>query len=361
MRKYRRGGGTFCEALCKGRCAIFGNIIKFNGEPGWYARLGNVKYLCYIDERVATVCFFIMHLKIGIIGLGDIATKAYLPVIGKKNLEFHLFTRDENRLKRVGEQYRFQNRHQNLRSLMDSGIKAAFVHSSTGSHFPIVEELLKNNIHVYVDKPVTYHLETTEKLVDLAQARGLILMAGFNRRYAPAYVNLKNLNEVNMIIMQKNRKSLPGDVRTFVFDDFIHVVDTLLFLFPYPAVSISVNGRKKDGLLHHVVIQLHAGNGATAIGIMNRDSGTVEEKVEIFTPAEKWVVKNVSETTVLKADHSLCPAANDWESTLHKRGFEQITDHFLGAVAEGSTLAPLHQDLLRTHEVCEQVVRELLA
>ena len=155
-----------------------------------------------------------MSMKIGIIGLGDIATKAYLPVMAKTDLEVHLYTRDTGKLKMVGDRYRFEHRHETFDSLLGSGINAAFVHTSTASHFAVVEALLNKGIHVYVDKPVTYDLGTTEKLLSLAEKNGLTLMAGFNRRYAPAYARLKELKDINMVIMQKNRKSLPGDVRT---------------------------------------------------------------------------------------------------------------------------------------------------
>jgi virulence factor len=50
-------------------------------------------------------------LKIGIIGLGDIAQKAYLPVLSSKDLEIHLFTRNQERLTQIGRQYRMNNLH----------------------------------------------------------------------------------------------------------------------------------------------------------------------------------------------------------------------------------------------------------
>lgn len=184
-------------------------------------------------------------LKIGIIGLGDIAHKAYLPVISRSKVAVHLFTRNEVTLSQVSELYRFNNLHQSLESLIDSGITGAFVHAPTSSHYTIIDQLLSHNIHVYVDKPITYDFESSKKLVQLAEKKQLILMAGFNRRYAPAYQKLKELKDPNMIIMQKNRKSLPGDVRNFVFDDFIHVIDTLLFLFPFTVEKLIVTGKKK--------------------------------------------------------------------------------------------------------------------
>ena len=298
-------------------------------------------------------------IKIGIIGLGDIAQKAYLPVISKKNLEVHLCTRNEDTLRQVGEQYRFNNRHRHIDSLINSGITGAFVHTVTASHEDIVERLLNNNIHVYIDKPVTYDYASTEKLLELAAKKNLILTVGFNRRFAPSYQSAKELCNPNMIIMQKNRKSLPGDVRTFVFDDFIHVIDTLLYLFPYPIQKMLVNGMKKGDKLYHVVLQLLAADGATAIGIMNRDSGATEERLEVFTPKGKQVVYNVSEVVLHEDKHEKKLGSSEWAPTLFKRGFEQIVDDFLQALVTGKEPAIKKQDILHTHKVCEEVVAEL--
>ena len=190
-------------------------------------------------------------LKIGIIGLGDIAQKAYLPVFAEKgDIEFHLYTRDIAKLKTLASKYRFAHLHLSLDELIESGVKGAFVHSATESHHEIVKKLLLAGIHVYVDKPIAYEYEKTRELTELAEDKGLILMTGFNRRYAPAYKQLAELKEPNMIIMQKNRKALPGEIRHFILDDFIHVVDTLRFLFPYEIKQINVNGKKNGTFLH---------------------------------------------------------------------------------------------------------------
>lgn len=297
-------------------------------------------------------------LKIGVIGLGDIAQKGYLPVLAKKNLAIHLCSRDEEKLRITGAQYRFSNQHKTLDSLLNSGIHAAFVHTATPSHGEIVEKLLINKVHVYVDKPLTYDFASAEKLVTLAGEKKVILQVGFNRRFAPAYVKLKELPGCNMIVMQKNRNALPGDVRNFIFDDFIHVVDTLSFLSPYLLQSPHITGRKKHDKLYHVVVQFNAADGFTAIGIMNRDSGTVHEKLEVFTPAETSVVNNLSETIVYRDKNETRLGTDDWESTLHKRGFEQIVDHFLQAV-ESNMPTDDDKRTLHTHQLCEQIVQKL--
>ncbi len=299
-------------------------------------------------------------LKIGIIGLGDIAGKAYLPVISRRaDVEVHLHTRNQENLNRIGGQYRFVNLHAHLEDILDSGIKAAFVHGATEAHPELVEQLLQKGIHVYVDKPIAYEFATTKHLIELAEKKDLLLMAGFNRRYAPAYQQLKAVEAPNMVLMQKNRVAQPADVRTFVLDDFIHVVDTLRYLFPYPIQDLIVNGKVQAGLLYHVMVQLITENGATAIGIMNRDSGTSEEKVEVMSAGEKRMALQVSDVIIRKGTDETRLGSSDWEPTLHKRGFEQIVDDFITAVTTGRAPKVTAQDALQTHELCEQIVLKL--
>jgi virulence factor len=300
-------------------------------------------------------------LKIGVIGLGDIAQKAYLPVFAEKgDIEFHLFTRDRARLKNLGAKYRFSHLHLSLEELIDSGIKGAFVHSATESHYDIVKQLLLSGIHVYVDKPIAYEYEKARELTELAEEKSLILMTGFNRRYAPAYKQLAELKEPNMVIMQKNRKSLPGEIRHFILDDFIHVVDTLRLLFPYQIKHVNVTGKKNGAFLHHVVIQLQAVEGI-AIGIMNRDSGVVEERVEIFQPNEKRTALNVSDLLVQENSYETKLGGSDWEPILHKRGFEQIVFDFIQAVSNDKSPLITAKGSLETHKICEGIVKELEA
>jgi hypothetical protein len=160
---------------------------------------------------------------------GDIAQKAYLPVLtARADVELHLLTRDRAKLDRIGDAYRTPHRYTNLEALLDAGVKAAFVHAATSAHLALVERLLEAGRHVYVDKPLDAGYAGAERLVRLAQRRKRSLMIGFNRRYAPDYAALRRLSR-DLIVMEKHRADLPAAPRSVIFDDFIHVVDTLGF------------------------------------------------------------------------------------------------------------------------------------
>jgi virulence factor len=296
-------------------------------------------------------------MKIGVIGLGDIARKAYLPLITTRSVDIHLCSRDENKLNSIGDQYRISNRHRDLDSLIKAGVKATFVHTATSSHEEIVGKLLENNIHVYVDKPVTDLYKTTEQLVSLAKSKNLILKAGFNRRHAPAYAQLKSIANPNMIVMQKNRVALPGDTRTFVFDDFIHVIDTLLFLVKGAPEKIDIKIRSTSGKLNHVVVSFMNAAGTTAIGIMNRDNGITEERLEVFSPSEKRVVVNLTETIICKDKSEIKLIPDPWMPMLKQRGFEDVIDDFIDGVRSSKTAS--YDEILETHKLCETIVSQI--
>ncbi|MEU3374037.1 Gfo/Idh/MocA family oxidoreductase [Streptomyces sp. NPDC006660] len=297
-------------------------------------------------------------MKVGCIGLGDIAQKAYLPVLTSlADTELHVQTRSPATLAKVAGAHHIPaaRAHADLDSLLAQGLDAAFVHAPTAVHPEIVTRLLEAGVPTYVDKPLAYELAESERLVKLAEERGVSLTVGFNRRLAPGYAQCAD-HPRELILMQKNRVGLPEDPRTLVLDDFIHVVDTLRFLAPGPIEHTVVRARIRAGLMEHVVLQL-SGDGFTAIGTMNRLNGSTEEILEVSGQDTKRQVLNLADVV----DHRGQPTLRrrgDWVPVARQRGIEQCVLAFLDAVRAHTTLSA--RDALATHELCERIVRESL-
>ncbi len=286
------------------------------------------------------------------IGLGDIAAKAYLPVLAAQpGLDLHLCTRDGVKLDRLGDAYRIAGRSTSVDEVIKAGVDAAFVHAATAAHPELVEPLLSAGVHVYVDKPIADNLADCERLARLARAQGRSLMTGFNRRHAPGYAGLAELPR-HLVLMQKNRENHPDVPRRAIFDDFIHVVDTLRFLAPGPVTGTSVRTRVAGGLLEHVVLEL-TGDGFTAIGLMNRVSGASEESCEVMGAGVKRRVVNLGDVTDY-AGGEMLTRRPDWVPVARQRGIEQVTLEFLAAVRDGRVITA--DDALATHALCEEIV-----
>ncbi|MGG0178184.1 Gfo/Idh/MocA family protein [Gottfriedia acidiceleris] len=296
-------------------------------------------------------------MRIGIIGLGDIAAKAYLPVLSEKEkIELVLCTRNNETLDHLSNKYRISETVNTVDELLEKNIDAAFVSTATEAHYMITKKLLLNGINVYIDKPISMNFKETEQIVNLAREQGKIAMVGFNRRFIPRVKELTMHGKASLIIMQKNRFNFPEYTRRFVVEDFIHVVDTLRYLMSTNVVDLKVNFLKKDSMLEHLVIHL-IGEGCTAIGIMNRNNGVTEEMIEYMTPQNKYVVSSLVETTHYHNKEINIKKFGDWEPTLYKRGFYQIVDHFIDCIEQNKTPDPSINDSLITHEICERIVQ----
>lgn len=150
-------------------------------------------------------------LRIGVVGLGGIAQKARLPVLGNASDWTLQAARSPSREK--AEKICAARRIPYAGSLTDlaADCDAVFVHSSTATHYAVVSELLNAGVHVCVDKPLAENLADAERLVALAAKKKLTLMVGFNRRFAPLYRELKaGMGAVASLRMDKHRTDSVG-------------------------------------------------------------------------------------------------------------------------------------------------------
>lgn len=298
-------------------------------------------------------------MKIAMIGIGNIAQKAYLPILSRKrNIELILCSRNELVLERLSLEYKLHQHTTSVDDLIATGIDAAFVHSATPSHYEICKKLIENGIAVYIDKPLSESLLETRSLFQLAKDKNIMLRVGFNRRYAPLLTALKKLPPADLIIHQKNRLYSPCHIRHFVYDDFIHVVDTLRYLMSEPITDFWVSGKRISNELIAVTLHLF-GNSQTAVGIMHRDSGKVEEKIEYLLKGEKRIVEDLSLSTQYLNGNSIITNNDNWVSALTQKGFEAMIDQFLDEITQDKGFNKKDEDALITHELCEAIIARL--
>lgn len=295
-------------------------------------------------------------IKIGIIGLGGISQKAYLPVMMAmgQEVEWHLYTRNQDRLKEISQQYRVEQTYPTIDALIESGITAAFVHTVTETHGAIIRQLLEKNVHVYVDKPISENLTEVKELIQLAKEKNLQLVTGFNRRFAPMVQKLKAVPNKNMIFVQKNKENGGGSVERGIYDMFIHVLDTATYLLDDPILKTSYHVVEEKGQLKHCVMQLITEN-TICVASMNYVSGANSEVMEVMSPTGTHRVVNLTDYSSNELGKETSQHFGDWVPTLEKRGFAPLIREFIAGLATGQQPVSTESAYI-SHQLCHEIV-----
>lgn len=299
-------------------------------------------------------------LKIGVLGLGNIAQKAYLPVMAamQDQYEFHLTTRNPEKRQQLAAKYGFTQTHATLADLIAAKPAAVFVHTPTSTHAAIIKQLLMADINVYVDKPVATDLQDVQTLYDLAAARHLLLTCGFNRRFAPFNQQLKSLPDKRMITAEKVREVGGQDPETAVFDLMIHMVDTGLFLLDEPLETTS--GRivpTETGALGQGYFSARTPHEQLQV-VTNMYGGVNLEQATVQTTRQRATVTNLSTLTRYQTAKTRTVDFPDWTPTLEKRGFAPLIRAFLTAVETHGANPVDPTSAITSHAVCRHLLSD---
>lgn len=300
-------------------------------------------------------------LRIGVVGLGGIAQKAYLPILSQA-ADWTLvggFSPNQQKAQPVCDSYRMAcfSRLDSLAQQCD----AVFVHSSTASHFQVIEELLRLGVHVYVDKPLAETVEQGEQLIALAEKQGKTLMVGFNRRFAPLYRQLKQqMQQPASIRMDKHRADSvgPNGLRFTLLDDYLHVVDTALWLGGDAGTLLSGSLRATDaGEL--IYAEHHFACGETLVTTsMHRRAGSQRESVQAVTDGRVYQLNDMRQWLREDSQGVLEQPAPGWQTTLAQRGFDGAIRHFIAAVSNQTVPETAGEQAISAQRVIEKLLRD---
>lgn len=111
-------------------------------------------------------------------------------------------------------------------------VDAVSVVVPTPLHFSVARTCLENNVDVLIEKPMTTDLAEADRLIEIADSRGLIIQVGHLERFNPAVIALKGVIDQPMFI-ESHRLSPFNDRGTevdVVLDLMIHDIDIILYL-----------------------------------------------------------------------------------------------------------------------------------
>jgi virulence factor len=177
-----------------------------------------------------------------------------------------------------------------------------------------------------------------------------------NRRFAPLTNRLKAVPDKNMITISKNRVFRGSPVRRVVYDEFIHPLDTAVYLLDDEIIDFTASCVvNQAGHALRMAVKMET-KSATAFVNMNLQSGANTEHFEVMSPSGTCRVDDLSTLTTLTRDGKSVDSFGDWTDTLEKRGFIPMVLAFLDK-AVGKTADLKQQNVLLSHELCERVIQ----
>lgn len=307
-----------------------------------------------------------MKKRIGIVGLGSIAQKVYLPLLSKneKVEVMGIMSRDNGKVNRLAQQFRIYNSYTNLNDLLNNTLDAVFVHASTESHYDIVTACLSKGIAIYVDKPLSYSMEESKRMNDLAEKKKVLLAVGFNRRFAPKYIEAKNwvtsAGGITHCMVQKHRTKIVNQTYAeTIYDDMIHILDLLLWLNDtnFEVLKTVIQKNSKDQLLSGFgMVGFKEANGMFS---MERSAGSDLEKLELHGHGRSAEVINLELGRWSEINKpEILSGFGSWDDILYRRGFDSIVNHFIECLDKPSECKVSSSMVMATHNLVEQIIKQ---
>ena len=303
-------------------------------------------------------------LRIGVVGLGGIAQKAWLPVLGAAT-DWTLaaaWSPTREKALRVCETWRIP--YADSLASLAAQCDAVFVHTSTASHYAVVSELLNLGVHVCVDKPLAENLQDAERLIELAARKKLTLMVGCNRRYSPLYRELKQqMPQAASLRMDKHRTDSvgPHDLRFTLLDDYLHVVDTALWLAGGAAqLKSGTLLTNDDGAMiyaeHHFSVE-----HLQITTSMHRRAGSQREWVQAVTDGGLFDITDMREWREERGQGVVARPVVGWQSVLEQRGFAGCARHFIECVQNQTVPETAGEQAILAQRVVDKLWREAMS
>ena len=284
-------------------------------------------------------------LRIGVIGVGYVASNNFLPVFPRFD-DVELAGIMANHLESAKKAQRLCGAQQVVQSLEDA---------------EQISFLLKAGIDVYSEKPMATTLKDADHMAELSEQTGRKLMIGFNRRYAPVCQKAKEVYTdilPDVIIGQKNR---PATEYHATLENAIHIVDLMRFYGGEVKEVHAISKFTDPDYESFTTAQLLFESGASGMLIADRSSGQWEENIEIHGGNRSVFIKIPDSITITDAEEQhtteMTPLAMGWARSEDKLGFSYAIRHFLDCVKEDRVPLTNAVDAYKTHELLDRILR----
>ena len=248
--------------------------------------------------------------KIGIIGAGNYTSSTVVPCLKKAGAHVkYIASAGGLTAKVLAKKMGAENATSDYKEILgDNEVSLAIITTRHNMHARMVLETLNAGKSVFVEKPLCLNEEELNEIVAAYKAapKGTTLTVGFNRRFSPFAVKMKQLlgDGPKNIVATMNAGFIPKDVWVHdmeigggrIIGEACHFIDLCSFLAGSKVISVCMNalGENPDESTDNASILLRYENGSNAVinYFANGSKSYDKERVEVFSQERILILEN---------------------------------------------------------------------
>lgn len=300
------------------------------------------------------------HVNVAVLGLGRLGyahTKNLLTEVHGAQL-FMVVDPMPGRAEEVAQEFGIDHFSTEAKdALTHPDVDAVVIVTPTSTHAEMIEQAAANGKHIFVEKPLTLHLDESEAVSTIVEDAGVICQVGFMRRFDPGYADAKQRimnGEIGRPLYFKGFTRDPGSPpAAFIkhsggifVDCSIHDYDIARYLFDSEITAVAAHGKvlkydfmKELGDIDHGLTYVEFENGAIGDMEVSRNSPYgYDIRAEVIGTEGSLFIGDLREqpVTVLNEQGSHFKVVPDFQTRFRVAYIEELK-HFIHCIQTGST------------------------
>jgi predicted dehydrogenase/threonine dehydrogenase-like Zn-dependent dehydrogenase len=312
------------------------------------------------------------NINIGFIGAGSFAQSYLIPYAKAFGASLDTVVTSKGiTAKNVAQKFAFNNASSDAKDILtNKEINTVFIATPHNSHASYVIESLKAGKNVFVEKPLAMNYEELDEVKKVFESGKSQLMVGFNRRFSPVAVKIKeeflNNGEPKVVNIRVNAGFIPKDHWTQnpnlgggrIIGEMCHFIDLMQFFTDSKPVKVYADSIKtnnqaltpEDNIA--ITVSFEDGSIGNLVYLGNGDKSLPKELVEVFSGGKVGRIHDFRKGEIHKGNKSV-------QLKLDGKGHKQEVKAFISSLETGAgapvTFESIYLTTLTTFKVLDSL------
>ncbi|MDB4001171.1 bi-domain-containing oxidoreductase [Oceanospirillaceae bacterium] len=311
---------------------------------------------------------------VGFIGAGNYASRVLIPAFKDAGAQLHSIATFGGINSVVhGKKGGFHKATTDTDAMLaDSAINTIAVVTQHNSHAAFVVKALNEGKNVFVEKPLALTYEQLDFVKEAYAASSARLMIGFNRRFSPQIIKIKDLiqsiNEPKSFIMTMNAGAIPEDHWAQdieigggrIIGEACHFIDLMRFLAGSQIVSVQARRMGDSDAVAItedkavIILGFADGSFGTIHYLANGANSFPKERVEVFSGGKVLQLDNFK-----KLKGFGFPRFNKMNLMQQNKGQKACAKAFLDAISKGEPSPISSDEIFEVAKITIDIVEQL--